>query len=39
MDVEAEGLVLREVADGVTVEEVKDKTDADLIMADNITTF
>mgnify|MGYP006280649311 FL=1 len=39
IEVTDEGLVLQEVAEGVEVEEVKDKTDADLIISDNLTTF
>ncbi|KAA0166607.1 hypothetical protein FNF27_02173 [Cafeteria roenbergensis] len=39
IDVTPEGLVLREVADGVTVDEVKSKTEADLIVPADVKTF
>lgn len=39
MDVTPQGLVLKEVAAGTSVEEVKAKTGVKLIMADKIETF
>jgi len=37
--VERQGLVLKEVAEGVTVEEVIAKTEPPLIVADDVKTF
>ena len=39
IDVTPDGLVLREVAPGVTVEEVVSKTDAELIIPDSVATM
>lgn len=39
IDVEEEGMVLREVATGVTVEEVLAKTEVKLIVPDSVGTF
>lgn len=39
IDVTPDGLVLREVAPGVTVEEVVSKTDAVLIIPDSVATM
>lgn len=39
IDVEAEGMVLKEVAEGSSVDEVLAKTEAKLIVADNVGTF
>ena len=39
IEVTDKGLVLKEIAEGVEVEEVKEKTDADLIVSDDLKTF
>ena len=39
MEVTPEGIVLREMAPGVTVEEIKAKTEAELIIPDNLTVM
>ncbi|MCB5279338.1 MAG: succinyl-CoA--3-ketoacid-CoA transferase, partial [Candidatus Cloacimonetes bacterium] len=39
MEVCAEGLVLREIAAGTTIEDVKKVTDADLIIPDTVGCF
>ena len=39
IEVTDKGLVLKEIAEGVEVEEVKEKTDADLIVSDSLKNF
>ncbi len=39
MEVDEKGLILKEIAEGVTLEEVIDKTEADLIISDDLKEF